>query len=258
MNRVLVIAGTDSSGGAGLSRDTAMATTLGCEVVPVVTAVTVQTNQALQAIHPVPPQIISAQIRAAFDDKRTAPRAVKIGMIGSAEAARLLADTLPEGLPIVLDPVLKSSSGGTLMSLDSLTPLLRRVTLLTPNLEESARLSGLTPMPRNTENQCISTQEPPQDDLVLFRRQAQIIQAKGVAAVLIKGGHADGDCSVDHLFSPQAPQGHRAYAAPRLPLQKRGTGCSLATALACSLAAGASLDQACTEAKAAVSAWLAQ
>lgn len=244
MNRILVISGTDSSGGAGLSRDTAMATTLGCEVAPVVTAVTVQTDQALQAIHPVPPQIISAQIRAAFEDKSTAPRAVKIGMIGSAEAARHLADALPEGLPIVLDPVLKSSSGGTLMSLDSLTPLLRRVTLLTPNLEESARLSGLASIP--------------QDDLALLRCQAQVMQAKGVAAVLIKGGHASGDRSIDHLFSPQAPQGHRAYAAPRLPLEKRGTGCSLATALACSLAAGASLDQACKEAKAAVSAWLAQ
>lgn len=243
MSRILVIAGTDSSGGAGLSRDIAMATSLKCTVAPVVTAVTVQTNQALRAIHPVPPEVISSQITAAFDPGGQIPRAIKIGMIGTAEAAACLADSLPAGVPIVLDPVLKSSSGGELMSAHSLAPLLSRVTLLTPNLEECARLSDSAPALGVTP------------DLDGMRHQADQILARGVAAVLIKGGHAQGAQSTDHLFTAQT---HHAFSAPRLPHGKRGTGCSLATALACALAQGASLTEACHSAKASLQTWLAQ
>lgn len=241
MSRILVVAGTDSSGGAGLSRDIAMAQSLGCTVSPIVTAVTVQTNQALVASHAIPPQIIAAQVKAAFDPKGQIPKAIKIGMIGTPEAAALLVLSLPVGIPIVLDPVLKSSSGGVLMSLDSLGPLLPRVTLLTPNLEESARLSGA----------CHRPDEPPKLDEL--KSQAQKILAKGVAAVLIKGGHGQGACSTDHLFTAKS---HRAFSAPRLASSKRGTGCSLATALACALAQGAPVDQACAKAKTQMTLWL--
>ncbi len=241
MSHILVIAGTDSSGGAGLSRDITMATRLGCSVAPVVTAVTVQTHAALLACHPVPAEIIAAQLDAAFDQHGAAPKAVKIGMIGSAEAAHLLARILPPDLPVVLDPVLKSSSGGTLMTLDTLAPLLPRVTVLTPNLDESAQLSGLE----------LAQDTAPR--LAELSEQARLLQAKGAQSVLIKGGHGTGPQSIDHLFTKQ---GHAAFAARRLTRGKRGTGCSLATALACGLAQGSPLEQACAKAKAAVSDWL--
>lgn len=241
MSRILVVAGTDSSGGAGLSRDVAMAQSLGCSVAPVVTAVTVQTNATLIATHPIPPQIIAGQVTAAFDPAGQIPSAVKIGMIGAPEAARSLAQALPAEVPIVLDPVLKSSSGGDLMSLETLAPLLPRVTLLTPNLEESARLAGA----------CHHPEEPP--ELAELKMRAQIILATGVAAVLIKGGHGQGTHSTDQLFTADS---HQMFSAPRLPISKRGTGCSLATALACALAQGASVTAACAQAKAQMTLWL--
>lgn len=249
MSRILVVAGTDSSGGAGLSRDIAMAQSLSCAVSPVVTAVTVQTNAALIASHPVPPEIIAAQVKAAFAPASPAPRAVKIGMIGTPQAAQSLAQcleqclalALPAQVPIVLDPVLKSSSGGVLMSPAALAPVLSKVTVLTPNLEESARLAG---RPH-------SAPAPVDQDEIAAR--ARVILASGVGAVLIKGGHGTGAQSVDHLFTKDS---HQIFSAPRLPGTKRGTGCSLATAIACALAQGASLAEACSEAKTRISQWL--
>jgi hydroxymethylpyrimidine/phosphomethylpyrimidine kinase len=243
MSRILVVAGSDSSGGAGLSRDIAMAHSLGCSVSPVVTAVTVQTNQALMASHPVPPEIITAQVKAAFDPGGQCPLAVKIGMIGTPQAAAQLSEALPIGVPIVLDSVLKSSSGGVLMTPDSLAPLLQRVTLLTPNLEECTQLSGCYP----------DINMAP--DLPQLALQARHILARGVAAVLIKGGHAAGPQSTDHLFTTES---HHAFSSPRLAKDKRGTGCSLATAIACELAQGTNLQEACAEAKKSVTDWLSQ
>jgi hydroxymethylpyrimidine/phosphomethylpyrimidine kinase len=238
MSRIMVIAGTDSSGGAGLSRDIAMAESLNCSVSPVVTAVTVQTNTALIATHPVPPAIIAAQIEAAFDVSGEIPKAVKIGMIGAPEAALQVLQALPVGVPVVLDPVLKSSSGGVLMTLETLAPLLPRITLLTPNLEESAKLSNHT-LSQNTG---------------ALAEQAQILLATGLGAVLIKGGHATGEKSLDHLFWRS---GHKVYGAPRMARSKRGTGCSLATAITCGLAKGEPLQRACASAKIILGQWLA-
>lgn len=237
MSRILVIAGTDSSGGAGLSRDVAMATTLGCAVAPVVTAVTVQTNAAVIAIQPIDPDLVAAQIRAAFDSKDTAPKAVKIGMLGTPEIAQAVARSLPLSLPVVLDPVLKSTSGGQLMPVAALAPLLRHVTLLTPNLAESALLSD------SAETQ----------DRQQLQVQARRLLALGPKAVLIKGGHGDGPCATDHLFHAT---GHQALSCPRLARGKRGTGCSLATAVACRLALGDELTTACHTAKNALFRWL--
>jgi hydroxymethylpyrimidine/phosphomethylpyrimidine kinase len=239
--RILVIAGTDSSGGAGLTRDTATATQLGCRVAPVVTAVTVQTGRALTCVSPVPARIIEAQICAALQDAPIA--AVKIGMIGSDEAARAIARCLPPDVPVVLDPVLKTTSGGTLGSGQSLAPLLDRVTLLTPNLDESAVLSG----------------RPTSDTPGALRRQADALLASGVhggpKAVLIKGGHGTGAQSRDHLFSRCS---HEVFTAPRLAREMRGTGCTLATAIACNLAKGLTVSAACAEAKRTLTDWLRQ
>jgi hydroxymethylpyrimidine/phosphomethylpyrimidine kinase len=233
---VLAIGGTDSSGGAGLSRDTAMAAQMGCAVKPAVTAVTVQTNRAVQEILPVPPQVLAAQIRAALEDSR--PAAVKIGMTGSAEAAAVIADTLPQDLPVVLDPVLKASSGGNLMAGgtggEGYGQLLRRASLITPNLSEATYLSGLA-------------------EGAELAAQAERLNRLGPAAVLIKGGHGAGAEATDGLFEGGAGM---AFSAPRLARGKRGTGCSLATAIACGLAQGLDLKDACARAKAQVHDWL--
>ncbi|NVK15444.1 MAG: hydroxymethylpyrimidine/phosphomethylpyrimidine kinase [Rhodobacteraceae bacterium] len=232
MTIILAIGGTDSSGGAGLTRDTAMAAELGATVRPVATAITVQTDAAVLSVHPCPPQTVADQIRAALATA-PAPGAVKIGMLGSAAAAEAVEAALPAGLPIVLDPVLKASSGGTLMDADGFGALLRRAALVTPNLAELEVLAG--------------TGGP-------LDAQAAALLAQGAQAVLVKGGHGTGAESTDLLFMPDGSV--RLFAAQRLPASKRGTGCSLATAIACHLAQGADLDGACGQAKRAVHSWL--
>ncbi|MBE1297252.1 bifunctional hydroxymethylpyrimidine kinase/phosphomethylpyrimidine kinase [Phycobacter azelaicus] len=239
--RILVIAGTDSSGGAGLTRDTATATALGCHVAPVVTAVTVQTSQALSRISAMPVKMVHAQMAAALEEAPVA--AVKIGMLGNAGIARAIAQGLPRDIPVVLDPVLKTSSGGLLGTGQSLAPLMEKVTLLTPNLSESAFLSG----------------QPFSEEPEALRWHAEILMAagstRGPEAILIKGGHASGEESRDHLFFADA---HAVFAARRLPRGRRGTGCTLATAIACYLARGQSMEAACALGKRHVTDWLKQ
>ncbi|MDC0657359.1 hydroxymethylpyrimidine/phosphomethylpyrimidine kinase [Leisingera sp. SS27] len=232
MTIILAIGGTDSSGGAGLTRDTAMAAELGVTVRPVVTAVTVQTDEAVLGIHPCPPEGVADQLSAALATA-PAPGAVKIGMLGSAAAAEAVEAALPAGLPIVLDPVLKASSGGSLMDAGGFGALLHRAALITPNLAELEVLAGF---------------DGP------LETQATALLGQGVQAVLVKGGHGTGTESTDVLFTPQGAV--RGYSAQRLPASKRGTGCSLATAIACLLAQGADLDGACGQAKRAVHRWL--
>lgn len=234
---ILAIGGTDSSGGAGLTRDTAMAASLGCGLSPVVTAVTAQTNANVQEIHPVPAKIIEAQLLAALDPASPKPKAIKIGMIGSPAAADLLCKHLPADMPVILDPVLKSTSGKKLMTKETLTPLLQRVSLLTPNLPESHLLSGSSASGERLDH----------------RPLAEALLSLGPKAVLIKGGHDHGESCIDHLW---VGTDHHQFSAPRLPHSKRGTGCSLATAIACSLAQGASLVEACRRAKTDVHKWL--
>lgn len=236
MKHVLVIAGTDSSGGAGLTRDTAVASELGCSVKPVVTCVTAQTDAAVHMIHQVPPQVVVAQIRAAFAD--TPPDAVKIGMIGAGECADAIATALAScNVPIVIDSVLKSSSGATLFRGDCLEQLFPMATLLTPNLGEAAILTQRSPATSDAE---IAT-------------QACLLLQQGAQAVLIKGGHGRGAECTDHLFDAA---GHWRFSMPRLPKSNRGTGCSLATAIACNLASGQDLHDACHLAKNHIQQWI--
>ena len=237
MTRLLVIAGTDSSGGAGLTRDVSVAAALGVRVAPVVTAVTAQTHKGLVAAELMPPDLVESQITAALETAR--PDAVKIGMLGSSAIAERVVATLAEqGLPIVLDPVLKSTSGGTLLQGGLPKALLSITTLITPNLPESAALTGL---PKTT-------------DLAKITHQARALQDLGARAVLFKGGHARGNEATDHLFDGET---HHAMSAPRLDVQQRGTGCSLATAIACHLALGQDLKTACDLGKRHVHDWLA-
>jgi hydroxymethylpyrimidine/phosphomethylpyrimidine kinase len=235
MTRVLIIAGTDSSGGAGLTRDTSVAAAHGVQVAPVVTAVTAQTDSGVSAIHPVTPDLVHDQISCAL----AAPvDAVKIGMLGSAETAGAVADALNgTRCPVVMDPVLRASSGPALNRSDAfslIAPLMEFITLLTPNLEEARVLAGLP--------------DGRPDAL------AKAIGSRGVQASLIKGGHDTGEASVDLLQMPGA-EPHR-FSAPRLNRSQRGTGCALATAIACRLAQGHALPQACALAKRDIHNWI--
>jgi hydroxymethylpyrimidine/phosphomethylpyrimidine kinase len=235
MRRVLIIAGTDSSGGAGLTRDTGVAAAHGVQVAPVVTAVTAQTDHGVSAIHPVPPDLVHEQIRCAL----AAPvDAVKIGMLGSAETACAIADALNgTRCPVVMDPVLRTSSGHALSTSDSfslIAPLIERITLLTPNLQEARVLADLP--------------DGRPDAL------AAALGSRGVRASLIKGGHDTGEACVDLLHMVGAEQ-HR-FSLPRLGRGRRGTGCALATAIACRLAGGHALPQACALAKRDIHRWI--
>jgi hydroxymethylpyrimidine/phosphomethylpyrimidine kinase len=233
--KVLVIAGTDSSGGAGLTRDVAILTDHGCIAVPVVTAVTAQSDQAVHAIHLVPAEIVRAQIKAAFSGGQIS--AIKIGMLGNRSLIEAVAQSLPDDLtiPIVLDPVLVSSSGKTLLDDDAHETLIRkllpRVSLLTPNIPEAAVLSGSLP----AQNEAAQI------------AQALRLQLLGPQSVLIKGGHSSGNECVDILVS--ARQVAARLSSPRLPVTLRGTGCAMASAIAALLAHGQSLPNACHAAK---------
>lgn len=229
MKKIMIIGGTDSSGGAGVTRDAFVAHRLGYELAPVVTAVTAQSNSKLYQSEIMPPVLVRGQIEAGFQVHR--PDALKIGMLGSREIAETVADAiLGYAGPVVLDPVVKSSSGGVLLSGNLPRSLLERTTLITPNLTEAAALT----------QSAIAMSEQALD------RQAQWFLEMGVGAVLLKGGHAHGETCTDYLFE----RGNKsAFPAPRLNAETRGTGCALATAIACHLAEGMELARACAMSK---------
>lgn len=229
MKTIMIIGGTDSSGGAGLTRDAFVARKFRCDVLPVVTAVTAQSNEKLFDTQIMPTELIASQIQAAL--ATTVPAAIKIGMLGSSEAAEAVAHAIQgQSCPVVIDPVQKSSSGRQLMSGQFPRMLLAQAHLITPNLPEAATLSGY-PMAQSDAQIAI---------------QAEWFLSRGVQAVLIKGGHASGETSTDHLFT--ASEVH-ILKAPRLQASMRGTGCVLATAITCSLGQGNDLRLACKTAK---------
>lgn len=231
---VLVIAGSDSSGGAGLVRDVRVLADFEVEVLCAVTAVTAQSSGRTAAVHHIPPQIVREQIAAAFDTRQI--QAIKIGMLGTRATVEAVVDGLPprEIMPIVLDPVLVASSGGILLD-DSgrhalQEQLLPRVTLVTPNIPEAAAL----------------LQEAPAEDGLAMIEQAQRLLRMGPQAVLVKGGHAAADEVVDWLVFGNSSL---SIASPRVTATQRGSGCTLASAIAAALARGTPLAEACQLAK---------
>jgi hydroxymethylpyrimidine/phosphomethylpyrimidine kinase len=234
----LTIAGSDSSGGAGIATDLETFAAFGVHGLAAITAVTTQTTRQVHAIHRVPAAQVEAQIHAAFADFRIG--AVKIGMLGSAPIARAAARVLRESArcPIVLDPVLASSSGTTLLSAAGLRALreelLPMATLLTPNLPEAEILLGRR------------IADPAQ--------AARDLRALGARAVLLKGGHGRGRNVCDFLADAR---GVVELRHPRLPVRARGTGCALASAIAAGLARGRTLREAVAEADAFVQRALA-
>jgi hydroxymethylpyrimidine/phosphomethylpyrimidine kinase len=211
---VLILAGLDPSGGAGLLADAEAVRAMGARPLCVATALTVQTTRAARRYESVSPSLIEESVRALLEEEDV--RAIKIGMVGNAANASAIRKLLPGGLPIVVDPVLRASSGASLFDgpPDALLQLARGA-ILTPNIPEAELLLG-----------------GPGD--------AELLLARGPCAVLLKGGHAEGD-PVDILATPQ---GTTRFQAPRIPQTRRGTGCRLASALAALLARGIPLQEA--------------
>ncbi|MGH1415084.1 MAG: bifunctional hydroxymethylpyrimidine kinase/phosphomethylpyrimidine kinase [Pelagimonas sp.] len=230
---ILSIAGSDPSGGAGIQADIKAISANGGYAMAVITALTVQNTQGVQSVTGVDPQLVRDQIDAIFADIRV--DAVKLGMLGSGPICEAVAAALQEReCPIIVDPVLSSTSGRILTGSDALDSFRRCIlplaTILTPNLPEAATLLG--------------EQEAQTRDGML--KQACALDRLG-PAVLIKGGHLPGAQCPDLLVSAQD---ETWFEADRLDLgQTHGTGCTLAAALATHLAHGASFAEAIEAAK---------
>ncbi|GJE55923.1 MULTISPECIES: bifunctional hydroxymethylpyrimidine kinase/phosphomethylpyrimidine kinase [Methylobacterium] len=238
----LTIAGSDSSGGAGIQGDLKTFAALRVYGASVITALTAQNTRGVQGIHDVPPDFVTAQLDSVFSDLDV--RAIKIGMLSQPATIRAVAEGLRRyagDLPVVLDPVMVATSGDRLISeeavaalRDELMPL---ATLITPNLPEAAALLGESAA--TTENEAVA--------------QARKILAVGARAVLIKGGHAEGNESVDHLVVSDGTL--RRFAAPRIvSTNSHGTGCTLSAAVAAGLAGKLELADAVARAKTYVTA----
>jgi hydroxymethylpyrimidine/phosphomethylpyrimidine kinase len=230
--RVLIIAGSDSGGGAGIQADIKTVTALGGYAATAVTAVTVQNTLGVTGVHPIPLEVIEAQARSVLGD--IGADVIKTGMLGDAEVVELVARLLDlGGVPAVIDPVMVAKGGALLLADDAVAPvkalLVPRAALLTPNAPEAEALTGL---PAETT-----------DDL---RRAGEALLAMGAGAVLMKGGHVPGDRVVDLLITPY---GETSFEGERIETRNtHGTGCTLASACATGLAQGLSLETAAARA----------
>ncbi|PBB86940.1 hydroxymethylpyrimidine/phosphomethylpyrimidine kinase [Mesorhizobium sp. WSM3876] len=233
---VLIVAGSDSSGGAGITRDIETVSAFGLRSCLAVTAVTVQTHASVERIEQMPPELVAAQMRAAFAANPVA--AVKIGMLGTAAAIEAVGSVLAahRQVPVVLDPVLASTSGRVLLEDDAIDVLRRDLMpvcrLVTPNLLELAALTG----------------SPPALDEGEASLQGEALSTMIGTAVLAKGGHArEGQPAVDLLVQPDCPV--LRLEAPRLDGQERGTGCTLSSAISACLALNSPLEASVAAAK---------
>jgi hydroxymethylpyrimidine/phosphomethylpyrimidine kinase len=234
---VLVIAGSDSGGGAGIQADLRTCVAHGVFPTTAITAVTAQNTRGVDAVHVVPAAVVAAQIDAVLADFTV--RATKTGMLASAEIVALVAERAAAGgLPhLVVDPVMVSSSGDRLLEASAerayVELLFPHATVVTPNLREASVLVGA-----------------PVDSVAAMGDAARELARSGAGAVLIKGGHLDSDVAVDVVWD-----GRRLHelAGPRVATgNNHGTGCSLASAIAAGLAQDGELLAVVTSAKAYV------
>ena len=239
----VTIAGSDSSGGAGIQADLKTFAAFGVYGASVIAALTAQNTKGVIAIHDVPADFIAAQIDAVFSDLKV--DAVKIGMLSQTAAIHAVAKGLTryKSKNIVLDPVMVASTGASLLAASAIEALrkelLPRALVVTPNLPEAAALTGAS-LARNEQEMEI---------------QAREIMAMGALNVLIKGGHGGGDDSVDLLIG----QGKviRLSAKRIATKNTHGTGCTLSSAIAAGLAKGLDLVAAAHDAKAYVTTAIA-
>ncbi|MBF1603645.1 MAG: bifunctional hydroxymethylpyrimidine kinase/phosphomethylpyrimidine kinase [Prevotella sp.] len=231
----LTIAGSDCSGGAGIQADIKTMSALGVYATTAITSITVQNTKGVQAVHGVGPIIVADQIKAVMDDIK--PDAVKIGMVNDRATIQAIADMLKHypKIPIVIDPIMMSTSGFNLMQPDALEPfcqtLIPMSTLLTPNLPEAEILSNMK----------IHTIE----DMDIAAQRILNLSCK---AVLIKGGHMKGDRKIDRLYMPNGSV--QTFTHKRIDTRNtHGTGCTLSSAITSFIARGLDLADAITAAK---------
>jgi hydroxymethylpyrimidine/phosphomethylpyrimidine kinase len=232
--RLLIIAGSDSGGGAGIQADIKTATALGAYAMTAITAVTVQDTMGVHGFHAVPPEVVADQIRVVMRD--IGADAIKTGMLVSAAVVHAIGDALaPYGsVPLVVDTVMIAKGGTALLDDDGVAAMQRRLfplaALITPNAPEAARLAGIDV--RSV------------DDAV---HAGSILKESGARAVLVKGGHLGGDTVTDVLVDET---GTRKFESPRIAsTSTHGTGCTLASAIATGLAQGMTLEQAVIRAR---------
>lgn len=221
--RVLIIAGSDSGGGAGIQADIKSVSALGGYAMTAITALTAQNTLGVHAVHEVPEDFIARQIEVVLED--LGADAIKIGMLHRAKVIHAVADVLDAkaiDIPLVLDPVMVAKGGHALLEPNAVEALkdrlIPRATLLTPNVPEAEALTGIKI-----------------DSVADFGPVGDKLTRDGAQAVLIKGGHMDGDVVCDVLWR----EGHHAQIFESHRVDGRhthGTGCTLASAIACGLA----------------------
>jgi hydroxymethylpyrimidine/phosphomethylpyrimidine kinase len=231
----LTIAGSDSSGGAGIQADLKTFSALGVYGASAITALTAQNTLGVERVHAIPPEFILKQIEVVAKDLDV--RAVKIGMLATSAIIETVAGGLRffSGVPVVLDPVMVAASGDPLLDEDAIATLravlVPRASLITPNLPEAAKLLGGAPAADERE----------------MAAQAHALKGIGAKAVLMKGGHGEGEKAVDIFVDAE---GELRLEAPRATTRNtHGTGCTLSSAIAAELAKGAPLREAVGSAK---------
>lgn len=234
--RVLVVAGSDSGGGAGIQADIKAITMLGGFAMTAVTALTAQNTLGVDEVLGIEPRFVAQQMKSVLTD--LGADAIKIGMLGSArviEAVAGVCETLGFGLPLILDPVMVAKGGARLLDQGALDALVLRLlplaSLVTPNVPEAEILTGIT---------IKSVRD--------LERAADALLALGPSAVLMKGGHLEGDTLTDVLRT--ADGGDHRFEGPRIHTRStHGTGCTLASAIAAGIAEGLTLHGAVARAR---------
>lgn len=232
--RVLIIAGSDSGGGAGIQADIKAITMMGGFAMTAITAITVQNTLGVFDVHPIPIKTIKDQINCVLDD--IGADCIKTGMLGSVEIVEVIAETLSKypQIPRVIDPVMIAKGGHSLLEAKAIdavrTCLIPNAHLLTPNAPEAEKLAGVAV-----------------DTLDGQRRAGEKLLRLGASAVLVKGGHIEGATFTDLLATPN---GERFFEAKRIDsTSTHGTGCTLASAIAGLVAGGVNLENAITRAR---------
>lgn len=233
--RVLIIAGSDSSGGAGVQADIKTVTALGGYASTAITTVTVQTTEQVSAIHKIPGDIVRGQIEAVLTDIDA--DVIKTGMLGDAQTLECVVSAIEDfadpGTTLIVDPVMVATSGDRLIDDAAVkvlkTRLIPLASLLTPNAPEATALTGITI-----------------EDLEGQTEAGQALLAMGARAVLVKGGHLEGSQIIDVLVTRN---GVRLFTRPRIKTRHtHGTGCTLASGVAALMAQGLDVDRAVEQA----------
>ena len=235
-NRVLTIAGSDSGGGAGIQADIKAISAMGCYATSAITAITVQNTLGVQAVHPVPLDILEGQIDEVLSD--IGADAIKIGMLHSAEVVNLVADMIGkyEIRNVVLDPVMVSTSGHRLIEEDAVEVIMRRLMplarVITPNIPEAEILAGCS----------ISGED-------VFDEIARKLSGNTGVSVLLKAGHLSGESLVDYFYNAEDGTMTKLPSKRVHTRNTHGTGCTLSSAFAAALAKGEDLTTAAVTAK---------